>query len=58
MFQKQIFLTSSRFGALQNFFRSCIFFIGYYYPKKYDKNSIDLAYFAATSFLHFNGICQ
>ena len=25
MFQKQIFLTSSRFGALQNFFRSCIF---------------------------------
>ena len=59
MFQKQIFLTSSRFGALQNFFRSCIFFIGSTtIRKKYDKNSIDLAYFAATSFLHFNGICQ
>ena len=46
MFQKQIFLTSSCFGALQNFFSSCIFFIQ---KKKYDKNSIDLAYFAATT---------
>ena len=58
MFQKQIFLTSSRFGALQNFFRSCIFSSATTIRKKYDKNSIDLAYFAATSFLHFNGICQ
>ena len=54
MFQKQIFLTSSRFGALQNFFRSCIFFIGSTtIRKKYDKNSIDLAYFAPLP-LHFN----
>ena len=58
MFQKQIFLTSSRFGALQNFLVAVFFSSAYYQKKIYDKNSIDLAYFAATSFLHFNGICQ
>lgn len=52
MFQKQIFLTSSRFGALQNFLVAVFFSSAYYQKKKkYDKNSIDLAYFAAaTSF--------
>ena len=51
MFQKQIFLTSSRFGALQNFLVAVFFSSAYYQKKKYDKNRIDLAYFAAaTSF--------
>ena len=50
MFQKQIFITSSRFGALQNFLVA-VFFHRLTIQKKYDKNSIDLAYFAAaTSF--------
>ena len=33
MFQKQIFLTSSRFGALQNFLVA-VFFSSAYYQKK------------------------
>ena len=34
MFQKQIFITSSRFGALQNFLVAAVFFSSAYYQKK------------------------
>ena len=58
MFQKQIFLTSSRFGALQNFLVA-VFFSSAYYPKKIWQKQYWLGVFCCRYFLlHFNGICQ